>query len=78
MSGVIHGGSFFVFCTHIFFDGWLWLLGGGAVAAITQENEAAYEVRKSSGEHFRTCAGVGGGVHVHEGRVFLRSKGEID
>ena len=51
---------------------------GGAVAAITQENEAAYEVRKSSGEHFRTCAGVGGGVHVHEGRVFLRSKGEID
>ena len=61
-----------------FFDGWLWLLGGGAVAALTQENEAAYEVRNSAGEHFRTCTGVSGGVHVHEGRVFLRSKGEID
>ncbi len=32
LRGGVHGGSFFVFCTHIFFDGWLWLRsGGGAV-----------------------------------------------
>lgn len=29
LRGGVHGGSFFVFCTHIFFDGWLWLRSGG-------------------------------------------------